>query len=128
MPCTKWIRYVHHILEPFAKPMSGHTYLVDAFSTYAASAVAAMRTSMSIYGTFLPLAGPPLFKSLGLGWGNTVLCFVSLIMATIPLLFFKYETILSHLFHKPLIGLDMATLFVKDIPYHYNDSNAGGRC
>lgn len=65
------------------------TYLVDAFSTYAASAVAAVRTSVSVLGAFLPLAGPPLYKSLGLGWGNSVLGFIALVMTPIPLLFFK---------------------------------------
>jgi hypothetical protein len=64
-------------------------YLVDAFSTYSASAVAAVRTSLSIVGAFLPLAGPPLFKKLGLGWGNTVLGLVALVMTPVTLLFYK---------------------------------------
>jgi hypothetical protein len=65
------------------------TYLVDAFSKYAASAVAAVRTALSITGTFLPLAGPPLYRSLGYGWGNTVLGLLALIMTPIPMLFYK---------------------------------------
>ncbi|KAF2092994.1 putative MFS multidrug transporter [Rhizodiscina lignyota] len=99
-------KHVHWIVPiigmiPFGFGMLGvfmpcQTYLVDAFSIYAASAVAAMRTSLSIYGTFLPLAGPSLFRSLGLGWGNTVLGFISLIMAPIPILFYKYGHIVRH--------------------------------
>lgn len=82
-------------MVPFGFGMLGifmpcQTFLVDAYPTYAASAVAAVRTSLSVVGAFLPLAGPPLYKSLGLGWGNTLLGLVALIMTPIPLLFFKY--------------------------------------
>ena len=64
-------------------------YLVDAYSTYSASASAAVRTSISISGAFLPLAGPPLYAALGLGWGNTLLGIIALIMTPIPVLFYK---------------------------------------
>jgi hypothetical protein len=64
-------------------------YLVDAFSQYAASSVAAVRTSVSIIGAFLPLAGPPIYSKLGLGWGNSLLGFITLLMTPIPLLFYK---------------------------------------
>jgi hypothetical protein len=65
-------------------------YLVDAFTPYSASAVAAVRTSLSIVGAFLPIAGPPLYKSLGLGIGNTILGVVALILTPIPFVFYKY--------------------------------------
>lgn len=64
------------------------TYLVDAFS-YSASAVAASRAAMSIGGAFLPLAGPPLYKSVGYGIGNTILGLIALFMIPIPILFYK---------------------------------------
>jgi len=64
-------------------------YLVDAFQTYSASAVAAVRTSLSIVGAFLPLAGPPLYSSLNYGLGNTVLAIIALAMTPIPMLFYK---------------------------------------
>ena len=65
------------------------TYLVDAFPDYAASAVAASRASLSIMGTFLPLAGPALYQSLGFGWGNTVLGLIAVVMMPIPILLEK---------------------------------------
>jgi hypothetical protein len=81
-------------MVPFGFGMLGifvpvQQYLVDAFTPYSASAVAAVRTSLSIMGAFLPLAGPPLYKSLGLGMGNTVLGIIALVLTPIPLLFYR---------------------------------------
>ena len=62
------------------------TYLVDAFGIHAASAVAATNALKYAIGAVLPLAGPPLYKRLGLGWGNSVLGFVALGLVPVPLL------------------------------------------
>lgn len=51
-------------------------YLVDAFTIYAASAASAEPCLRSAFGAVLPLAGPPLYARLGMGWGNTLLAFV----------------------------------------------------
>jgi len=53
-------------------------YLVDAFTVYAASAMAANTVLRSFGGAFMPLAAEPLYDRLGLGWGNTLLAFVAL--------------------------------------------------
>ena len=42
-------------------------YLVDAFTLHAASAVAASTLLRNILGAVLPLVGPPMYDSLGLG-------------------------------------------------------------
>lgn len=81
-------------MVPFGFGMVGiflpcQTYLVDAFPGYSASAVAASRTSLSIVGAFLPLAGPPLYQSLGYGLGNSVLGLIALVMTPIPALLYK---------------------------------------
>ncbi|KAF2671612.1 MFS general substrate transporter [Microthyrium microscopicum] len=91
---THWIVPILGMF-PFGFGMLGiflpcQTYLVDAFTEYSASAVAVSRASMSIVGAFLPLAGPPLYKALGYGLGNSVLGLVSLVMAPIPILLYKY--------------------------------------
>jgi len=65
-------------------------YLVDTFGRYSASALAASKVLQSVVGAFLPLAGKPLFDKLGLGWGNSVLCFIALGFLPVPWLFFKY--------------------------------------
>lgn len=66
------------------------TYLVDAFTVYAASAMAANTVLRSVFGAVLPLAGLKMYAVLGLGWGNSLLGFVSLAMVPIPFLFFIY--------------------------------------
>lgn len=66
------------------------TYLTDVFGIYRASAVAAFVVYRQIVATVLPLAGPPLFKHLGLGWGNSVLGFVALATIPLPFLLLRY--------------------------------------
>lgn len=56
------------------------TYLVDAFTTYAASAMAANTVLRSLCGAFLPLCGEHLLESLGPGWGMSLLAFISMSM------------------------------------------------
>ena len=66
------------------------TYLIDSFPMYAASAIAAMTSMRSIFGAFLPLAGPSLFKSLGYGWGNSLLGFIAVALIPAPALIYKF--------------------------------------
>ena len=66
------------------------TYLVDAFPIYAASATAANTIWRSIVGALLPLAGPPMYARLGLGWGNSLLGFIAIAMLPIPILLERY--------------------------------------
>jgi multidrug resistance protein len=66
------------------------TYLVDAFTIHAASAIAASTVLRSLAGTFLPLAGPKLYAALGLGWGNSLLGFIAVALAPLSWIFFKY--------------------------------------
>ena len=66
------------------------TYLVDAFTIYAASALAANTVLRSLVGAVLPLAGQKMYDNLGLGWGNSLLAFIALAMVPIPWIFYKY--------------------------------------
>lgn len=63
------------------------TYMVDAYPVYAASSLAGFAVLRSIAGTFLPFAGPAMFEQdkLGLGWGNSVLGFISLALLPLPI-------------------------------------------
>ncbi|GKT93765.1 MFS multidrug transporter [Colletotrichum tofieldiae] len=70
--------------------MSTLTYLVDAFTVYAASAMAANTVTRSLVGAFLPLAGEELYRQMGLGWGNSLLGFIAFAMIPIPMIFYKY--------------------------------------
>jgi len=82
-------------LAPFGVGMlaaflSSQSYMIDAFPSYAASAVAALTIIRSLFGAFLPMAGLSLYQSLGLGWGNSLLGFISIATLPIPFFFWKY--------------------------------------
>ncbi|KAI4142342.1 MAG: hypothetical protein L6R39_004979 [Caloplaca ligustica] len=71
--------------------MPTQLYLIELFgSKGAAAALSANNLLRYMGGTFLPLAGPRLYKALGYGWGNTLLGFLALLFAMPPVLFYKY--------------------------------------
>lgn len=73
------------------------TYLVDAFTSYAASAMAATTVLRSLGGALLPLSGRKLYNLMGLGWGNSLLAFVALAFVPAIYLLMKYaERIRKH--------------------------------
>ncbi|EFE33956.1 uncharacterized protein ARB_07420 [Trichophyton benhamiae CBS 112371] len=61
-------------------------YLVDIFGDRSASAVAAVLPMRYLMGTFLPVAAPYMYKSLGYGWANSLLAFILLAIVPFPLL------------------------------------------
>lgn len=67
--------------------MTIQTYLVDAFTVHAASAIAANTVLRSVFGAVLPLAGLDMYDKLGLGWGNSLLGFVALAFIPVPVFF-----------------------------------------
>ncbi|KAB2570312.1 Efflux pump rdc3 [Lasiodiplodia theobromae] len=70
--------------------MCVQTYLVDAYTQYAASAMAANAVLRSVFGAVLPLAGLDMYNALGLGWGNTLLAFLALALLPVPIVFSRY--------------------------------------
>ncbi|KAL2833815.1 major facilitator superfamily domain-containing protein [Aspergillus cavernicola] len=87
---THWIVPIIGLF-PFAFGMMGifgtlQTYIVDSYPQYAASGFAAITVTRSLFGALLPLAGPYMYHSLGYGWGDSLLGFVTLGMIPIPLL------------------------------------------
>jgi multidrug resistance protein len=82
-------------MMPFGVGMMGvylpiQTYVIDSYQRYAASANASLTTIRSLVGAVLPLAGPQLFKTLGLGWGNSLLGFIALAFLPVPIVFSRY--------------------------------------
>ncbi|KAJ5933762.1 hypothetical protein N7454_006091 [Penicillium verhagenii] len=82
-------------MAPFGFGLMGlyipvQTYVIDSYPKYAASANATLTTVRSLVGALLPLAGPKLFSSLGLGWGNSLLGFIALAFVPIPIIFSRY--------------------------------------
>lgn len=82
-------------MAPFGIGMMGvympiQIYTIDCYPAYAASANAALTASRSLVGALLPLAGPKMFDTLGLGWGNSLLGFIALAFVPIAILLTRY--------------------------------------
>lgn len=65
-------------------------YYIDAFSKYAASAIAAGALLRSVVGGIVPLITPLVIQKVGNGWGWSIFGFLCLALAPSPLLFMRY--------------------------------------
>jgi hypothetical protein len=65
-------------------------YLVDSFTRFAASTIAANTFFRSIFGGVFPLFGFMLFENLGIHWGGSLIAFIALGMTPIPFFFFVF--------------------------------------
>lgn len=72
----------------FFMPLMG--YLVDAYTIYAASALAANTVLRSVGGGLLPLAGQSMLNALGYGWANSLLAFIVLAFTPVNLVIYRY--------------------------------------
>ena len=66
------------------------TYLIDAFKEYAASVIGANAVLRGTAGALIPLGGLRMYSALGWGWGNTLLGFIALALAPLPIIFGQY--------------------------------------
>lgn len=67
------------------------TYLVDSYTRYAASAIAAATVLRSLAGFGFPLFAPALYSALDFGWGNSLLGFVAVAIGVpAPFMLWKY--------------------------------------
>ena len=84
---TAWVG-----LGTLAVFMPVQSYLIDAFTVWAASAAAANTILRSLAGAFVPLAGPALYRALrqGWGWGNSLLAFLALAFTPLSWVCFRY--------------------------------------
>lgn len=74
---------------PFAQ-VTIQTYLIDAFTKYAASANAANFPLRCMVAAFLPLSGLSIYDRLGYGWGNSLLAVVALIFSVMPWVCYRF--------------------------------------
>jgi multidrug resistance protein len=73
------------------------TYFIDANPRFEAFATAAATAVRSLIGSLVPLFGRSMYEAMSLGWGTSLLGFLTLAMATHPWYFFKYgEKIRTH--------------------------------
>ncbi|KAH7073100.1 major facilitator superfamily domain-containing protein [Paraphoma chrysanthemicola] len=91
---THWIVPIISLV-PFGLGLMGifaplQTYMIDCFPQFAASAVASITVLRCLFGGLLPLAGPSMYNTLDLGWGNSILGFIAIAFIPVPALLFKY--------------------------------------
>ncbi|KAK2736183.1 hypothetical protein FQN57_000857 [Myotisia sp. PD_48] len=66
-------------------------YVVDAYVRYSASATGAAAFLRTMAGFSFPLFAPKMYEVFGLGWGNSLLAFISLALGIVaPILLWKY--------------------------------------
>ncbi|KAJ9318965.1 hypothetical protein DTO271D3_553 [Paecilomyces variotii] len=70
------------------------TFLVDAYPTFAASALAANSFARSSFGAIFPLFGIQMYNNLGYHWATSLLAFLTLAMLPFPYIFFRYGHII----------------------------------
>lgn len=70
-------------------------FLVDIFGDRSASAVAAVLPMRYLMGTFLPVAAPYMYKSLGYGCAKSLLAFILLVIVPVPLLAIVQPKVIS---------------------------------
>lgn len=70
--------------------MASAMYLVDAYTVHAASVTAASTIFRCLLGALLPLAGPEMYRALGLDWGNSLLGFIAIAFIPLPFFFYVY--------------------------------------
>ena len=67
------------------------TYIVDSYTRYAASAVAAATVLRSLAGFGFPLFAPYIYNALHYGWGNSLLAFIAIGLGwPAPILLWKF--------------------------------------
>ncbi|BEJ12717.1 hypothetical protein CspHIS471_0211770 [Cutaneotrichosporon sp. HIS471] len=65
-------------------------YLVDSYTIYAASVLAANSVLRSLFGAAFPLFTPKMYAKLGVHWAAAIPGFLALICVPFPLIFYKY--------------------------------------
>ena len=70
--------------------LSCFNYLIDSYTVYAASVLAANSILRSLFGAAFPLFTTQMFDNLGIHWAASVPAFLALACVPFPFLFYKY--------------------------------------
>ncbi|KAB8264417.1 major facilitator superfamily domain-containing protein [Aspergillus pseudonomiae] len=65
-------------------------YLIDSYTIYAASVLAANTILRSIFGAVFPLITGYIYDGVGIHWGPSIPAFLSLLCTPAPFLFYRY--------------------------------------
>ena len=70
--------------------LSVFNYLIDAYTIYAASVLAANSVLRSLFGAVFPLFTSYMYKGLGIHWASSIPAFLALACVPFPFLFYFY--------------------------------------
>ena len=70
--------------------LSGMNYLIDSYTIYAASVLAANSVLRSLFGTAFPLFTTQMYGNLGVHWASSLPAFLTVACLPFPFLFYKY--------------------------------------
>lgn len=70
--------------------LSISNYLIDSYTMYAASVLAANSVLRSLFGAAFPLFTSYMYQNLGIHWASSVPAFLALACVPFPFLFYKY--------------------------------------
>ncbi|OCK77027.1 MFS general substrate transporter [Lepidopterella palustris CBS 459.81] len=70
--------------------LSVMNYLIDAYTIFAASVLAASSVLRSLFGAAFPLFTNQMYARLGIHWASSIPAFLALACVPLPFLFFKY--------------------------------------
>ncbi|OTB03604.1 hypothetical protein M426DRAFT_321524 [Hypoxylon sp. CI-4A] len=65
-------------------------YLIDSYTIFAASVLAANSVLRSLFGAAFPLFTTYMYQNLGIHWASSIPAFLSLACVPVPFLFYKY--------------------------------------
>ncbi|KAI1766591.1 MFS general substrate transporter [Hypoxylon sp. FL1150] len=65
-------------------------YSIDAYTVFAASALAGNAILRALFGAAFPLFTPIMYQNLGIQWASSIPAFLSLACAPMPFLFYKF--------------------------------------
>lgn len=65
-------------------------YLIDSYTIFAASVLAANSVLRSIFGAVFPLFTTQMFDGLGIHWASSIPAFLALVCVPFPFIFYKY--------------------------------------
>ncbi|KAJ5666789.1 hypothetical protein N7462_011198 [Penicillium macrosclerotiorum] len=70
--------------------LSVFNYLIDSYTIFAASVLAANSALRSLFGMAFPLFTTYMYENLGIHWASSIPAFLSLICVPFPFIFYKY--------------------------------------
>ncbi|KAG6096659.1 hypothetical protein E4U30_004276 [Claviceps sp. LM220 group G6] len=70
--------------------LSCMNYLIDSYTIFAASVLAANSVLRSLFGAAFPLFTTYMYQNLGIHWASTIPAFLALACVPFPFLFYKY--------------------------------------